>query len=228
MATTITPKAVHIKRGRVTLDGWLRVPRDAERAVIFAHGSGSGRDSPRNNYVAEVFAQRGLATLLFDLLTSAEGREDALTGHLRFNIPLLAQRLELATDWFAEATGKRWEHIGYFGASTGAAAALVAASRRPAQIQSVVSRGGRPDLAGQEALEGVRCPTLLIVGADDPEVVELNVQAMAHLSCDKRLELVPGATHLFEEPGTLERAADLAAEWLAAKLSRGHAPHGWL
>lgn len=228
MTTQVSPKTVHIKRGRVTLDGYLRVPRGAEAAVIFAHGSGSGRNSPRNNQVAELFAERGLATLLFDLLTTDEGREDALTGHLRFNIPLLAERLELATDWFAEATGKRWEHIGYFGASTGAAAAIVAASRRPAQIQSVVSRGGRPDLAGKEALEGVRCPTLLIVGADDPEVIELNVQAMAHLSCDKRLELVPGATHLFTEPGTLEKAAELAAEWLSAKLARGHAPHGWI
>ena len=194
------------------LAGTLTVPRDAIGCVIFAHGSGSGRHSSRNRQVAGALQARGMATLLFDLLTTEEEAVDAMTGHLRFDIPLLGGRLVDVTDWLLAQPTVRDLGVGYFGASTGAGAALMAAAERPEVVRAVVSRGGRPDLAGS-ALELVRAPTLLIVGALDTEVIALNEQAMNRLTCETRLEIVDGATHLFPEPGTLERVAILAGEW---------------
>jgi pimeloyl-ACP methyl ester carboxylesterase len=185
--------------------------------VIFAHGSGSSRLSPRNRAVAAVLRRAGLATLLFDLLTAAEEREEMWTRHLRFDIDLLARRLVAATRQMAATPATAALPVGYFGASTGAAAALVAAAALPELIRAVVSRGGRPDLAG-DALERVRAPVLLIVGGNDPLVLELNRQAMTRLHVPHRLEVIPGATHLFEEPGALERVADLARDWFLEHL----------
>jgi len=200
------------------LEGDLVVPESAFGIVLFAHGSGSSRHSSRNRYVARTLQQSGLATLLMDLLTSEEEQIDMQTGHLRFDIPLLARRLVEATDWLASEPETRDLNIGYFGASTGGGAALVAAAGRPSVAGAVVSRGGRPDLAG-EFLPLVKAPTLLIVGGRDEQVIELNKRAQAEIRTENRLEIVPGATHLFEEPGALERVADLARSWFERHLN---------
>jgi putative phosphoribosyl transferase len=210
-------QAVRIEGAGVTLQGDLFVPPAATGVVLFAHGSGSSRHSPRNREVAESLHQSGLGTLLFDLLTTAEEAEDRWTRQFRFDIPLLARRLIASTDWIV-AHGQTNLPLGYFGASTGAAAALIAAAERADLIGAVVSRGGRPDLAGR-ALERVRAPTLLLVGGADREVIGLNELALDRLRCDKRLVLVPGATHLFEEPGALESVATLAGEWFVRCLA---------
>lgn len=211
-------RPIVVRLGRVSLAGDLLIPRGARGIVLFAHGSGSSRLSPRNRFVARALAQAGLGTLLFDLLTLQEEELDAVTAELRFNIPLLAERLVGATDWLAEQSGASELIPGYFGASTGAGAALVAAAERPDVVGAVVSRGGRPDLAGQ-ALPGVRAPTLLIVGGRDAQVLDLNRLALSQLRCEKELRIVPNATHLFEEPGTLEEVARLASAWFAGHLS---------
>lgn len=214
------PTLVQIPAGSVTLEGDLQVPDHATGVVLFAHGSGSSRHSSRNQFVAGEFQATGLATLLIDLLTSAEEAVDRYTGRLRFDISLLAERLAAATDWLAEDSSTRALRLGCFGASTGAGAALVAAAVEPERVGAVVSRGGRPDLAG-DALSGVRAPTLLIVGSRDPEVLDLNRAAMARMRTETRLEIVPGATHLFEEPGTLEIVAHLARDWFLRYLDAG-------
>lgn len=201
------------------LYGDLTVPPHATGVVIFAHGSGSGRYSPRNREVAKTLNQAGLATLLLDLLTTEEEATDQFTAHLRFDVNLLAHRLLLASDWVRAEPDTRDLKIGYFGASTGAAAALLAAAQRPELVSAVVSRGGRPDLAGP-ALQKVLAPTLLIVGGADHAVIPLNQEVYAQLSCEKSLEIVPRATHLFEEPGTLEQVALLAATWFKNRLAR--------
>jgi putative phosphoribosyl transferase len=211
-----TARELAIVIGTITLQGVLRVPRGARGIVLFAHGSGSGRLSPRNTYVAERLSKAGLATLLFDLLTSEEEAIDSMTAEVRFDIPLLTDRLVAATRWTKQHPELQEMAIGYFGASTGAAAALAAAARVP-EIAAIVSRGGRPDLAGS-ALAKVRAPTLLIVGGSDPEVLALNRSALAQLTCEARLEIVPHATHLFVEPGTLEQVASLAARWFEVNL----------
>ncbi|HVB30443.1 MAG TPA: hypothetical protein VNE60_02835 [Gemmatimonadaceae bacterium] len=208
----IIDSKVRLPIGPITLDGDLSVPEGATGIVLFAHGSGSSRSSPRNRQVARGLQDAGLATLLFDLLTQEEGAEDALTGHLRFDIELLARRLLAATDLVAQGLAGRTWRIGYFGASTGAAAALIAASHRPDVVHAVVSRGGRPDLAGA-ALASVQAPTLLIVGGDDRVVIDLNRDAYERLWCIKRMDIVPRATHLFEEPGALEEVTRLARDW---------------
>jgi putative phosphoribosyl transferase len=212
-------RAVRIPVGSVTLEGNLGLCPGAQRAVLFAHGSGSSRHSPRNRYVAQVLRDAGLATLLMDLLTREEESADRHSGHLRFDIGLLAERLVGATDWLRQTSETANLRIGYFGASTGAAAALVAASQRPEAVCAVVSRGGRPDLAA-EALAKVRAPTLLIVGGNDVPVIRLNQEAFEELCAkEKQLVVVPGATHLFEEPGALEEVARLATDWLKGHLS---------
>lgn len=205
------------------LDGELTVPAGARGAVLFAHGSDSSRHSPRNRYVARVLQEGGFATLLIDLLTPNEEALDQRTHHLRFDVGLLADRLVAATDWFQALVATGDLRIGYFGASTGAAAALVATTERPLAVSAVVSRGGRPDLAGQ-ALTRVAAPTLLIVGANDLTVVELNRIALKHLKDVKRMEIVPGASHLFEEPGALERVAELARVWFDRYLAPAKIP----
>jgi dienelactone hydrolase len=197
----------------------VNAPDDGRGVVLFAHGSGSGRHSPRNRYVAEVLNEAGFATVLADLLTPEEERVDLHTGKLRFDIGLLATRVTALVDWATATPPVASLPVGLFGASTGAAAALVAAAERPGAVRAVVSRGGRPDLAG-DALERVRAPTLLIVGGRDEVVLDLNRQAYEHLRAEKRLEVVPGATHLFEEPGTLEKVAELAAAWFGDHLVR--------
>lgn len=197
----------------------LHVPTGATGLIIFAHGSGSSRLSSRNRFVAGVLQEAGLATLLLDLLTAAEEKIDARTTHLRFDINLLATRLMQATEWAAEGNALGALAPAYFGASTGAAAALIGAAELSNRIQAVVSRGGRPDLAGP-VLGRVKAPTLLIVGADDVQVIGLNEKALAQLNCEKRLEVVQGATHLFEEPGTLEQVAALARDWFVRHLSQ--------
>ena len=199
------------------LGGNLTVPEQAEGLVVFAHGSGSSRFSPRNRYVAAALVDAGFGTLLVDLLTAAEEERDRATGELRFDITLLAERLLAATDWLGEQDETKSCPLGYFGASTGAGAALVAAVERPDRVGAVVSRGGRPDLAG-DALERVRAATLLIVGGADEVVLELNRAALARLQVDAKLEIVPGATHLFPEPGALEQVARLASGWFAQYL----------
>lgn len=210
---------VMVKAGGVTLAGNLSVPAQTTGLVIFAHGSGSSRFSSRNRYVAEQLQARRLATLLFDLLTADEHRIDQHTRELRFDIGLLSSRLRDTVDWALQQPACHGLAIGLFGASTGAAAALVAAAERPAAVRAVVSRGGRPDLAGT-ALPLVRAPTLLIVGGDDGLVIDLNRQAAQAMQCEIELEIVPGAGHLFEEPGTLEEAARLAADWFQQHLRR--------
>ncbi|HEX7842858.1 MAG TPA: alpha/beta fold hydrolase [Kofleriaceae bacterium] len=216
--SNVSSRRVVIPAINVSLIGDLSVPRNPIGVVLFAHGSGSSRRSPRNRQVAIALEQRGLATLLFDLLTEEEDRIDRLDASLRFNIGLLAERLIAATDWIREQPAGS-QRIGYFGASTGAAAALIAAARRPELVAAVVSRGGRPDLAGP-ALAEVHAPTMLIVGGEDPEVIQLNEVAMAGLTVPAELVIVPGATHLFEEPGTLETVAELAADWFVEHLAR--------
>lgn len=198
----------------VALQGTLSLPEAARGLVAFAHGSGSSRLSPRNTYVAEVLQRDRIATLLFDLLTAQEDRDRAA----RFDIALLTSRLLLATDWIDRQAELRSLPLGYFGASTGAAAALEAAAPEGARVAAVVSRGGRPDLAGPGLLEAVRAPTLLIVGGEDDVVIELNRRAMARMRCEHRLVIVPGASHLFEESGTLEQAARHAADWFVERL----------
>jgi len=215
---TSEERPVRVRAGEVTLDGDLSVPAGATGAVLFAHGSGSSRHSPRNRHVAGRLQEVGLATLLIDLLTAGEEEIDAYSGHLRFNIPFLARRLLAATDWLVQDPQTRHLPFGYFGASTGAAAALRAAVERPEAVKAVVSRGGRPDLA-QEALGHVPAPTLLIVGGEDHVVIELNRLALDQLAAkEKQLIIVPGATHLFEEPGALEEVARLAAKWFTQHL----------
>jgi putative phosphoribosyl transferase len=199
------------------LSGDLVVPEHAEGIVLFAHGSGSGRHSSRNQYVAGVLQQGTLATLLLDLLTDAEEQVDLESGHLRFDIGLLARRLLEATDWLQQEQAARNMSFGYFGASTGAGAALVAAAERPSLIKAIVSRGGLPDLAGS-ALALVKAPTLLVVGSEDHQVIELNRAALAKLRCERKLSIVPGATHLFEEPGTLEQVTIQARDWFQRNL----------
>jgi len=211
---------VLINAGKVRLEGELNVPAGAVGIVLFAHGSGSSRHSPRNQFVARVIRESGVGTLLFDLLTHEEESVDIYTRHLRFDIDMLAMRLEAAARWVMGREETRHLKIGFFGASTGGAAALAAAAELGSEIGAVVSRGGRPDLAGA-ALPNVSSPVLLIVGGDDAPVIELNRQAFAHLICKKELQIVPGATHLFEEPGTLEAVAEMAAAWFARYLGRG-------
>jgi putative phosphoribosyl transferase len=210
---------VEIKLGRIILEGSLCIPGGAQAIVLFAHGSGSSRFSPRNTFVARALRKANLATLLFDLLTKDEERLDAVTAELRFDIRLLTDRLVGATDWLTRRTDTGKLRIGYFGASTGAAAALVAAAERSAVVKAIVSRGGRPDLAGK-ALPKVKAPTLLIVGGNDPVVIDLNRDALSQLKVDRDLVIVPGATHLFEEPGTLEEVARLAAAWFQKYLNK--------
>jgi len=205
---------IHIPTDSIELDGELILPTSAKGVVLFAHGSGSSRFSPRNTFVAEVLQKRGIGTLLFDLLTHKEDE----VYETRFNIALLTQRLVAATEWLQNNSNATDSSIGYFGASTGAAAALQAAAIMGNKISAVVSRGGRPDLAGEVALRRVMAPTLLIVGGADYGVIELNQQAEALLGCKKKLILVPGATHLFEEPGTLQQAANHAADWFTQHL----------
>jgi putative phosphoribosyl transferase len=208
---------VQIPAGLAVLSGNLTIPENAMALVLFAHGSGSSRHSPRNQFVARTLNRAGLGTLLFDLLTPEEEALDIHTREHRFNIDLLAERLVHATKWARQQEETRHQRIGYFGSSTGGAAALVAAAELPQDIGAVVSRGGRPDLAG-EALPKVQAPTLLIVGGNDDVVIELNEMARDQMRCEVKLEIIPGATHLFEEPGALEQAATLASDWFSLHL----------
>ena len=217
MKVSAAEQLVRMVVGSAQLEGNLSLPQDASGVVLFAHGSGSSRHSPRNQYVAQALHEGGMGTLLMDLLTATEEREDARTARLRFDIALLAARVVGASDWLTRNTATAQLPIGYFGASTGAAAALAAAAERPDYVRAVVSRGGRPDLA-IPVLNRVKGPTLLIVGGADVAVIEMNRDALKHLSVEKRLEIIPGATHLFEEPGTLEEVARLAREWFQAHL----------
>ncbi len=214
---TVEERLVRITAGPVTIEGNLNLPAGARAVVLFAHGSGSSLHSSRNHHVARVLNEGTLATLLIDLLSVEEEAIDRHTAHLRFDIGLLAERLVQATDWLAQEPDTKHLRIGYFGASTGAAAALVAAAERPQTVGAVVSRGGRPDLAGA-ALVRVEAPTLLIVGGNDVQVIELNRAALARLRCEKKLVIIPGATHLFEEPGALDEVARLAREWFQRHL----------
>jgi pimeloyl-ACP methyl ester carboxylesterase len=209
--------AVKIPIGSVVLEGNLTVPSGAKGAVLFAHGSGSSRFSPRNQYVAKFFNAQKIGTLLFDLLTNEEDQEDIETAEYRFNINLLAERLIGATEWLNKDPDTKNIVFGYFGASTGAAAALIAAAKLPNDIAAVVSRGGRPDLAA-DYLPRVVAPTLLLVGGLDTVVIELNRQAMEQMSAEKKLVIIPGATHLFEEPGKLEEVAKLSTDWFLRYL----------
>lgn len=210
-------QAVRFNVGGIYIDGDVSVPGDATGVVLFVHGSGSSRHSPRNQFVSEQLRAEGLGTVLMDLLTPSEERADQFSGHLRFDIPFLARRVTAVVD---ELRNQTTLPFGLFGASTGAAAALVVAAGRPKGISAVVSRGGRPDLAG-DALAKVVSPTLLVVGGDDKEVLALNRDAMARMRGEVHLEVVPGASHLFHEPGALETVAHLAAEWLNRHLQRG-------
>jgi len=221
----VNQASVSVPVGAVRLAGDLAVSAGARGVVLFAHGSGSGRHSPRNRHVAAVLGQAGLATLLLDLLTEEEEAVDRDRAELRFDIALLAGRLEGAMDWLSGHPTTAALRIGLFGASTGAAAALVAAAERPLRVAAVVSRGGRPDLAGP-SLGLVRAPTLLVVGGRDRVVLELNRSAAEQLSAEHRLEVVPDATHLFEEPGALERVAALAADWFRRWLETGGSQNG--
>jgi pimeloyl-ACP methyl ester carboxylesterase len=207
---------VTVPAKKVSLEGELAVPKGAQGIVLFAHGSGSSRHSPRNRFVAAALREGHLGTLLFDLLTADEEVIDLQTTHLRFDVALLAERLVHAIDWMSRREPEL--PIGLFGASTGAGAALLAAAQRPERVAAVVSRGGRPDLAGP-ALRQVQCPTLLIVGGRDKQVIELNQMALAQLRCKTKMEIVPRATHLFEEPGALEEVGRLAREWFGAHLA---------
>jgi len=209
---------IFIPLEEIKLKGELNLPPEASSLVLFVHGSGSSRGSPRNRFVAETLREDGrIGTLLFDLLTAEEERVEAQTRHLRFNIPLLAERLIGVTRWVLDHVTTRDMNVGYFGSSTGAAAALVAAAELPGTIGAVVSRGGRPDLAG-DALGHVKASTLLIVGSKDKPVISLNEEAYYLLHCERALRIVPDASHLFEERGTLEKVAGMAAEWFAGHL----------
>jgi pimeloyl-ACP methyl ester carboxylesterase len=209
-------ESVIIQAGHTVLDGELSLPPGTDSVVLFAHGSGSSRLSPRNTYVASVLQQAGIGTLLFDLLTREEDRNYAT----RFDIDLLTRRLLAATAWIKQDARSRSLKIAYFGASTGAAAALQAAAELEESVSAVVSRGGRPDLAGESALRKVVSPTLLLVGGYDDVVIELNREAYALLACEKELTIIPGATHLFEEPGTLEQVAHAATKWFERYLAK--------
>lgn len=220
MAKSHNPKEeslVKIPIGEIVLEGNLLIPENARGIVLFAHGSGSGRFSPRNQYVAATLQKAGIATLLIDLLTEEEEALDMETGHLRFDIEFLAERLTGAAEWLRKNARTKKLAIGYFGASTGAGAALIAAARHPNDVYAIVSRGGRPDLAAK-FLPKVKAPTLLIVGGNDEPVIQMNKEAMRHLRSLKKLEIIPNATHLFEEPGTLEEVARLATEWFVKHL----------
>lgn len=208
---------IQIPTGSATLLGSLTIPENAKALVLFAHGSGSSRHSPRNQFVARTLNRASLGTLLFDLLTPKEETLDINTREHRFNIGLLAERLVHATRWTRQQKETRDLQIGYFGSSTGGAAALVAAAELPQDVGAVVSRGGRPDLAG-DALPKVQAPTLLIVGSNDDIVIELNEMARDQMRCEVKLEIIPGATHLFEEPGALEQVAKLASDWFVNKI----------
>jgi putative phosphoribosyl transferase len=211
---------VQIHAGRAVLSGNLNIPKDANALVLFAHGSGSSRHSPRNQFVARTLNEAGLATLLFDLLTPEEEAIDMRTREHRFNIHLLAERLVHATKWAKQQEPTSNLRAGYFGSSTGGAAALVAAVDAKQDAGAVVSRGGRPDLA-DKALPKVQAPTLLIVGGNDDVVIELNQQARNRMRCESKLEIIPGATHLFEEPGALEKVAELASDWFVKQIGSG-------
>lgn len=214
---------VRIPAGAAWLIGDLGLPARSAGLVVFAHGSGSGRHSARNRQVARRLQQAGVATLLLDLLTAQEEQVDERTREHRFDIALLTRRMEAAAEWAHGQAHLKDLPLGFFGASTGSAAALIAAAQLGRRVAAVVSRGGRPDLAGRAALAAVTAPTLLIVGGADHGVLELNEEALRQLRCASELEIVPGATHLFEEPGTLEKVGDLAAAWFTRHLA--HAPH---
>jgi dienelactone hydrolase len=211
-------RAVVVPSGSVTLEGRLGIPDGAIGVVLFAHGSGSSRFSPRNRFVARVLRDAGIGTLLLDLLSREEEELDVMTRHLRFDIKLLADRLVATIDWLAQEPATRTLPVGLFGASTGAGAALVAAAERPDRVAAVVSRGGRPDLAG-DALPRVRAPTLLLVGERDDVVIRLNQIAQARMRAEVQLTVIPGATHLFEEPGALEHVAAAARDWFLLHLA---------
>jgi len=213
----LNSRLIYIPVGREEIQGDLHVPQKSTSIVVFAHGSGSSRHSPRNNYVADVLNDAGIATLLIDLLTPDEELIDFQTARLRFDIGLLADRLTTVMHWLRGQSATDKLHLGYFGASTGAAAALVAAAKQPEFVEAIVSRGGRPDLAGSWLIK-VPAPTLLIVGGNDKIVIELNYQAAAELRAEHRLEIVPNAGHLFEEPGALEQVAALARDWFDEHL----------
>ena len=215
---SVVPLPVRIEAGGDMLNGDLSLPADAAGLVLFAHGSGSSRHSPRNRMVADALQRARLATLILDLLTESEERVDAITAEFRFDIPLLADRVRAAVDWARASQATSSLSIGLFGASTGAAAALIAAADRPGIVRAVVSRGGRPDLA-DAALDRVVAPTLLIVGGRDDVVVRLNREAYARLGSEKHLDLVPGASHLFDEPGALDEVARVAREWFQRYLA---------
>jgi putative phosphoribosyl transferase len=218
MNVKVEKNTVQIPTGRAIINGNLEIPTGTQRIVVFAHGSGSSRFSPRNNYVAKLMNKKGLATLLIDLLTAEEESVGEYTRHYRFDVDMLADRLVDSTFWLKSKPDTKNLSIGYFGASTGAAAALIAAAKQPQHICAIVSRGGRPDLAGNH-LAKVQAPTLLIVGGDDREVLKLNEEALELVHAEKKkLEVVPGATHLFEEPGKLYEAAKLAIAWFGEYL----------
>jgi putative phosphoribosyl transferase len=217
MPTTAELHDVRIEIPANVLEGELIIPEGAKGVVIFAHGSGSSRHSPRNQFVARTIREHGNGTLLFDLLTESEEREDQYTGEFRFNIPMLAQRLVVTASWLRNQPGMRSCGLGFFGSSTGGGAALVAAAELGSHVDAVVSRGGRPDLAA-ESLPKVQCPTLLLVGERDEVVIDLNRQALTQMRCPKELRIIPGATHLFEERGTLDQVAQAAANWFAQHL----------
>ena len=224
--TVPTSRPVRIETAGVSLNGDLSVPDNATGIIMFVHGSGSSRFSRRNRAVADVLLRSQLGTLLLDLLTESEERTDAVTAEFRFDIPLLAERTTGVVDWVTESTHAAALPLGLFGASTGAAAALIAAAKRPQAVGAVVSRGGRPDLA-EAALEKVTAPTLLIVGGLDELVIELNRQALDEMSCERKLQIVPGATHLFEEPGALDQVARLATSWFLDHLRRPNDSPFW-
>jgi dienelactone hydrolase len=223
-SSTHALQEVRIPIGRAWLYGDLGLPARSCGLVLFAHGSGSGRHSARNRAVARHLQDRGIATLLFDLLTAEEEQVDLRTREHRFDIALLTRRMEGAAEWTRNQESLRELPLGFFGASTGSAAALIAAAQLGQRVAAVVSRGGRPDLAGPAALAALRAPTLLIVGGADHGVIELNEQALRQLRCESQLEIVPGATHLFEEPGTLEQVSELAAAWFTRHLQRAAHP----
>lgn len=212
-----TERTISISIGPANLDGTLGIPDQATGIILFAHGSGSSRFSPRNRHVAHAFREQGLGTLLLDLLSPREADVDDVTAELRFDIPMLADRLVAAIDWLGVQPETAKLPVGLFGASTGGGAALVAAAERPERVRAVVSRGGRPDLAG-DSLKSVKAPTLLIVGSLDPIVIALNEQAKAQMTGEVELTIVEGATHLFEEPGTLEQVAERARDWFLKRL----------
>lgn len=212
-------RAVRIPSGKVVLDGDLVVGRAVSGVVVFAHGSGSGRRSPRNRTVAALLNERGIGTLLLDLLSEAEARVDELTAEHRFNIPLLTERLLSATDWLLTRPETRGDRLGYFGASTGGAVAMIAAAERADAVDAIVLRGARSDL-GDTAAPRIRCPTLILVGGEDPPIRAVNERTLRLLRCEKQLVVVPGASHLFEEPGALEQVSERTAGWFGRYLSR--------